>query len=226
MRKRTTITWCAGFTTPASALVPIARTKRKNRPRRLCQKGPALSCTTYDHSQCPNDGHELQVQNMTVMPSLRLTEDAEDIASYLITQKKQEPASYPDAAFMDDPSLKEEGKSGSLLRCGGCHGIAGMEDEGRIGTELTLKAASPSSASISRCSRKSRSVAARTQANQKKRRLGATARWSRKRTLVRPQGILRAQTRRAKCYDQGKVKTETEALRMPNVHLNKEQVST
>src|SRR2546429_4994013 len=25
-----------------------------------------------DHSKCPNDGHELQVQNMTVMPSLRL----------------------------------------------------------------------------------------------------------------------------------------------------------
>src|SRR5207253_972143 len=25
------------------------------------------------HSQCPNDGHELQVQNMTVMPSLRLS---------------------------------------------------------------------------------------------------------------------------------------------------------
>ncbi|MFL6444013.1 MAG: c-type cytochrome [Candidatus Sulfotelmatobacter sp.] len=40
------------------------------------------------HSKCPNDGHELQVQNMTVMPSLRLSpEDAEDIASYLITQK-------------------------------------------------------------------------------------------------------------------------------------------
>ena len=30
-----------------------------------------------DHSKCPNDGHELQVQNMTVMPSLRLSpEDA------------------------------------------------------------------------------------------------------------------------------------------------------
>ena len=26
-----------------------------------------------EHSQCPNDGHELQVQNMTVMPSLRLS---------------------------------------------------------------------------------------------------------------------------------------------------------
>src|SRR5579872_7342647 len=63
------------------------------------------------HSRCPNDGHELQVQNMTVMPSLRLSwEDAQDIASYLMTQKRQEPSSYPEAAFMDDPNLKAEGK--------------------------------------------------------------------------------------------------------------------
>jgi cytochrome c2 len=55
------------------------------------------------HSKCPNDGHELQVQNMTVMPSLRLTEqDASDVASYLVTLKKKEPSSYPDAAFMDE----------------------------------------------------------------------------------------------------------------------------
>ena len=48
---------------------------------------------------------------MTVMPSLRLApEDAEDIATYLMTQKKQEPSSYPNAAFMDDPALKAEGK--------------------------------------------------------------------------------------------------------------------
>ena len=47
------------------------------------------------HSQCPNDGHELQVQNMTVMPSLRLSpEDAQDIATYLMGQKKQEPSAY------------------------------------------------------------------------------------------------------------------------------------
>src|SRR6184192_4627369 len=64
-----------------------------------------------DHSKCPNDGHELQVQNMTVMPSLRLSEtDAEDIASYLITQKKQEPTGYADASLMDGPQLKEQGK--------------------------------------------------------------------------------------------------------------------
>ena len=36
------------------------------------------------HSRCPNDGAELQVQNMTVMPNFRLSEtDARDIATYL-----------------------------------------------------------------------------------------------------------------------------------------------
>jgi cytochrome c551/c552 len=59
-----------------------------------------------NHSRCPNEGHELQVQNMTVMPSLRLApQDAEDVASYLITLKKPDVAPYPDAPFMDDATL-------------------------------------------------------------------------------------------------------------------------
>src|SRR5215472_5052931 len=58
-----------------------------------------------DHSKCPNDGHELQVQQMTPMPSLRLTEDeARDIASYLMTRKHGN-ATYADASFMNDPKL-------------------------------------------------------------------------------------------------------------------------
>src|ERR1700722_11168153 len=98
-----------------------------------------------EHSRCPNDGHELQVQNMTVMPSLRLApEDAEDIATYLMTQKKQEPSAYADASFMDDPALKEEGKKWVRhFGCSGCHEIAGFEDEGRVGTELTYEGSKP-----------------------------------------------------------------------------------
>ena len=98
-----------------------------------------------DHSKCPNDGHELQVQNMTVMPSLRLSpQDAEDVASYLVTLKKQEPSSYSDASFMDDPKLKEEGKKWIRhFGCAGCHEISGLEDEGRIGTELTTEGSKP-----------------------------------------------------------------------------------
>src|SRR6201982_3919959 len=41
-----------------------------------------------DHDRCPNDGHQLQVEQMTPMPSLRLSMDeARDIASYLMTRK-------------------------------------------------------------------------------------------------------------------------------------------
>ncbi len=49
-----------------------------------------------DHSKCPNDGSELQVQNMTVMPSQRLSwDEARDISTYL-TSLKHDNASYPD----------------------------------------------------------------------------------------------------------------------------------
>ena len=70
-----------------------------------------------DHTTCPNDGHELQVQQMTVMPNLRLTvQEAQDIASYLITLKKAD-ASYPAANYLDDPQQKEKGlASGETLR--------------------------------------------------------------------------------------------------------------
>jgi cytochrome c551/c552 len=97
-----------------------------------------------DHSRSPNDGHELVVQQMTVMPSLRLTvEDARDIASFLLTQKHAD-ASYEPVDFMDDPKLKAQGKA--LIQhygCAGCHEISGMEDEGRIGTELTNEGSKP-----------------------------------------------------------------------------------
>jgi cytochrome c2 len=180
-----------------------------------------------DHSKCPNDGHELQVQNMTVMPSLRLSpEDAEDIASYLITQKKQEPSSYPDAAYMDDPSLKEEGKKWvRFYGCGGCHEISGMEDEGRIGTELTFEGSKP----IERLD-----FALFTEAAQRggknaepikdKEDLARLPDGPAKEPWYDHKGFFEHKLAEPNVYDQGKVKTETEALRMPNVHLTKEQV--
>jgi hypothetical protein len=45
---------------------------------------------------------------------------------------------------MDDPSLKQHGKE--LIQhygCAGCHEISGLEDEGRIGTELTNEGSKP-----------------------------------------------------------------------------------
>lgn len=98
-----------------------------------------------DHSTCPNDGEELRVQQMTVMPSLRLTwEEARDIASFLMTERRQDPATYAKADFMEDPQLAERGKA--FVRhygCAGCHEIAGFEEEGRIGTELTTEGSKP-----------------------------------------------------------------------------------
>ncbi len=97
-----------------------------------------------EHSKCPNDGHELQVQQMTPMPSLRLTEDeARDTASYLMTRKHSD-AAYQNVDFMDDPGLKNQGLA--LVRnygCAGCHEIAGLEEEQRIGTELTKEGSKP-----------------------------------------------------------------------------------
>lgn len=95
------------------------------------------------NSRCPNDGAELQVQNMTVMPNFRLSDaDARDIATYLFSLSS--PPSYPDASFMDDQNLKAKGHA--LIKqygCAGCHEIKGFEEEQRIGKELTVEGATP-----------------------------------------------------------------------------------
>ena len=107
------------------------------------KKGLPFVFDTELHSRCPNDGAELQVQNMTVMPNFRLSEaDARDIATYLFSLSS--PPSYADASFMDDPNLKEKGRL--LIKqygCAGCHEIKGFEEEQRIGKELTVEGATP-----------------------------------------------------------------------------------
>src|ERR1700722_7538860 len=180
-----------------------------------------------DHSHSPNDGHELQVQNITVMPSLRLMlEDAEDIATYLMTQKKKEPSEYADAAFMDDPALKQEGaKWIRHYGCAGCHEISGMEEEGRIGTELTYEGSKP----IERLD-----FALLTEVSQ---RGGKDAEPIKdKEDLARlpdgpahdpwydHKGFFEHKLAEPNIYDQGKIKGELEASRMPNLHLTKDQV--
>jgi hypothetical protein len=178
-----------------------------------------------DHTKCPNDGHELQVQNMTVMPSLRLSpQDAEDVASYLVTLKKQEPSSYPDASFMDDPKLKEEGKKWIRhFGCAGCHEISGLEDEGRIGTELTTEGSKP----IERLD-----FALLTETAQR----GGSEPISDPDDLARlpegpakqpwydHKGFFEHKLAEPNIWDKGKIKPEEEKLRMPNLHLTKDQV--
>ncbi len=178
-----------------------------------------------EHSKCPNDGHELQVQNMTVMPSLRLSpEDAQDVASYLVTLKKQDPSAYPAAPFMDDPNLKEEGKKWVRhFGCAGCHEISGLEDEGRIGTELTFEGSKP----IERLD-----FALLTETAQR----GGHEPITDPDDLARlPEGPAKAEWYDHKgffehklaepnIWDLGKIKPETEKLRMPNPHLTKVQI--
>jgi hypothetical protein len=97
-----------------------------------------------DHSRCPNDGHELEVEQPTVMPSFRLSwQDARDIASFLMTQKDPNDK-FPAAPYMEDPKLFAKGKAlARFYGCAGCHEIAGLEDEGHIGTELTDEGSKP-----------------------------------------------------------------------------------
>ncbi|MGH9579749.1 MAG: c-type cytochrome, partial [Terriglobales bacterium] len=167
-----------------------------------------------DHSKCPNDGHELQVQQMTVMPSLRLTpEDAADIASFLMTQKTKEPGSYASASFMDDPKLKESGKFWvKHYGCAGCHEIAGLEDEGRIGTELTVEGSKP----IERLDFALLTHPAKEGKDPFTEKTGEP--W------YSHKGFFEKKLAKPNVFDQGKVRSATEALRMPDPHLTPEQI--
>src|SRR5216684_5182706 len=117
--------------------------KRDLTPDDYAKHGKPFIFDTELNSKCPNDGAELQVQNMTVMPNLRLAEqDARDIATYLFSLSS--PPSYGDASFMDDPKLATEGKAEiKQYGCAGCHEIKGFEEEQRIGKELTTEGATP-----------------------------------------------------------------------------------
>ncbi len=97
-----------------------------------------------DHSRCPDDGHELVVQQPTVMPSLRLSIRGCARHRQLPDTQKHADAQYAPADFMDDPKLKAKGKKlVQFYGCAGCHEISGLEDEGRIGTELTNEGSKP-----------------------------------------------------------------------------------
>jgi cytochrome c551/c552 len=179
------------------------------------------------HTRCPNDGHELQVQNMTVMPSLRLSpQDAEDVASYLVTLKTQDASAYPDAAFMDDPNLKEQGKK--WIRhygCSGCHEISGMEEEGRIGTELTFEGSKP----IERLDFALLTEVAQRGSGEPIVDADDLARLPEgpaKGPWYDHKGFFEHKLAEPNIWDKGKIKPELEQLRMPNLHLTKEQVQS
>ncbi|MGZ8844395.1 MAG: c-type cytochrome, partial [Pyrinomonadaceae bacterium] len=117
--------------------------KRDLTPEDYAKHNKPYLFDTELHSTCPNDGAELQVQNMTVMPNLRLSEqDSRDIATYLFSLSA--PSSASEVSYMDDPKLAEAGKAEiKQYGCAGCHEIKGFEEEQRIGKELTTEGATP-----------------------------------------------------------------------------------
>ncbi|MHB8539465.1 MAG: hypothetical protein ACYDCD_00775 [Candidatus Acidiferrales bacterium] len=97
-----------------------------------------------NHSRCPNDGHELVVEQQTIMPDFRLSwQESRDVATYLMTQKDSS-AHYDQATYINDTKLFAKGKS--LVEhygCAGCHEISGLENAAPIGTELTTEGSKP-----------------------------------------------------------------------------------
>ncbi len=153
-----------------------------------------------DHSKCPHDGHQLQVEQMTVMPNLRLSwQESRDIASYLMTLKQKDASSYRAAAFLKDPNLKTKGKA--LVQrygCAGCHEIAGLEDEGRIGTELTKEGSKPLE-----------------QVD-----FALFIEEAKEKGWYTHEGFFEHKLKDPRMFDQGKIKAREERLRMPNFHLD------
>jgi cytochrome c1 len=156
-----------------------------------------------EHSKCPNDGHELQVQQMTPMPSLRLTEDeARDIASYLMTRKHPD-AKYADTSYMDDPKLKNKGlEKVRFYGCAGCHEISGLEDEQRIGTELTKEGPKP----LERLD------------------FALLGHKAEDEDWYTHKGFFEHKLENPAVYDQGKIKAPQDQLKMPNFNLSKPEI--
>ncbi|HEX8137676.1 MAG TPA: c-type cytochrome [Pyrinomonadaceae bacterium] len=172
-----------------------------------------------DHSKCPNDGAEIQVQNMTVMPNFRLTEkDAEDIATYLFSLSSRQ--QYPDASFLDDPALKDQGRA--LVKtygCAGCHEIKGLEEEQRIGKELTAEGSTPIErfdfALLTRLAEEG--IDPKTNQPIKDERTGEHKDW------YDAHGFISHKIEEPGIYDRGKEKEPKDMLRMPKPFMKKDE---
>ena len=182
------------------------------------KNGKEFIFDTELHSKCPNDGAELQIQNMTVMPNFRLSADeARDIASYLFSLSTK--PSYADASFMDDANLKERGKF--LIKqygCAGCHEISGFEEEQRIGKELTAEGSTPLErldfALMTRYAEEG--IDPVTEKEIKDKNTGETQHWYNHR------GFFDNKLKTPWIYDKGKEKEAQDRLRMPQPYLTDE----
>lgn len=172
-----------------------------------------------EHSKSPVDGRELLIQNMTVMPNFRLSDqDARDVATFL-SQLKRPGVQYQNASYLDDASLKGEGEK--LVRrygCAGCHEIKGMEDEQRIGTELTLEGSKP-------IERLDFALLQQPAMAGKDPVTGADIGREDRESWYDHKGFFENKLRSPGIYDRGKVKSPEERLRMPNIFLPESDVT-
>lgn len=173
-----------------------------------------------EHSRSPIDGREMQIHNMTVMPNFRLSEtDARDIASFLISQKKQEPK-YPGASYMDDKAMAEKGaKLVKSYGCAGCHEIRGLEDDQRIGTELTPEGSKPIErldfALLTEPAMRGEDPVTGQEMD------GANGR----ETWYDHKGFFENKLKNPGIYDKGKEKPPEERLKMPNIYLESQDIT-
>ncbi|MBI3653942.1 MAG: c-type cytochrome [Acidobacteria bacterium] len=173
-----------------------------------------------EHSKSPVDGREMQIHNMTVMPNFRLSDsDARDVATFLIAQKKQEPK-YPSATFMDDKGLAEKGaKLVKTYGCAGCHEIRGLEDEQRIGTELTPEGSKPIErldfALLTEPAKKGEDPVTGEEMDS----ANGRENW------YDHKGFFENKLKNPGIYDKGKEKPPEERLKMPNIYLEAQDIT-
>jgi mono/diheme cytochrome c family protein len=200
---------------PRQRLAPYSPTAKRDLTRAdYSQKGlPWLF--DDEHALSPLDGSALQIQNMTVMPNFRLSDqDARDIATFLMGRKLREPR-YADASFMDNQSLRAQGEQ--LVKsygCAGCHEIKGLEEEQRIGTELTPEGSKPIErldfALLTEVAKKGEDPFTGEEGIRK---------W------YDHKGFFEYKLRSPGVYDFGKEKPPQERLKMPNIYLEEADIT-
>ena len=138
-----------------------------------------------------------------VMPSLRLTDqESRDIATYLSEQRTDQ--EYPPAPYMDDPDMAAAGLAAIRhYGCAGCHEITGLEEEGRIGTDLTLEGSKP----LERLDFALKTHEAELEG------------W------YSHKGFFERKLENPAVFDEGKEREHLERLRMPNFNLSAEEIN-
>jgi cytochrome c551/c552 len=205
---------------PRKRLTPYSPTLKRDILAEDYKKKGLTFIFDEEHSRSPVDGREMQIHNMTVMPNFRLSDaDARDIASFLISQKKQEPK-YPSASFMDDKALAEKGaKLVKTYGCAGCHEIRGLEDDQRIGTELTPEGSKPIErldfALLTEPAKKGEDPVTGEEMD------GAKGREN----WYDHKGFFENKLKNPGIYDKGKEKPPEERLRMPNIYLEEQDIT-